>query len=210
MKAITFIRKHLQSGNKRLDDGLLQDINAIKLPFTSRNYYAFCDKYLPENVNEDLFLDENEKYFREIATDYDTLKYLYYFQRFYTDPVFCDIGCGIGNVVHYTGRMGYSSFGYDINTFLKPVHGRIKADVVYADILKDDLARLATVDVLYIYRPINDKHMMNRLFRLIHQNTKRELVVFYNYPHSKSVKGYDTIELGQYDNMVLLLKQPIV
>ena len=209
MTAASFLKKHSRKEAKylQLNAGILHDINTLKLPFSSKNYYAFCDKHLDDDANEALFLDGDEKYFREIATDYETFRYFAWLRNLHgQEAVFCDIGCGIGNTLHYTSKMGYRSFGYEINKFLQPVHKKIKAEVEYENILEADLARLRTVDVLYLYRPINDTRLMNRLFRLIHQNTRKDVVILYNYPHTCALKGYQAILLGPYEDMVVLVK----
>jgi hypothetical protein len=209
MKAASFLKKNAKKEAKylQLNAGILHSINSLKLPFTSKNYYAFCDKYLDDDANEALFLDGGEKYFREIATEYDTFRYFHFLGGLYSSkPVFCDIGCGIGNTLHYASKLGFETFGYEINKFLAPIHKKLKADVTYEDILKADLARLATVDLLYLYRPINDSRLMNRLFSLIHKHTGNDLVICYNYPHAKTLKGFDTIGLGPFEDMIILLK----
>ena len=209
MKPAVFYKKHATIKGKdwQLNEMLLETIANVKLPFTSKNYYAFCDKYLEEDVNEALFIDEDEKYFREIATEYDTLKYLYHFHTIFPERAnFCDIGCGIGNVVLYAGKMGYDSFGYEINTLLKPLHKKLKLDIEYADILQSDISRLSSADVIYLYRPINDERLMNKVFSLIHQHSKRDVVIFYNYPHARTFSGFQTILLGEYDDIIALVK----
>lgn len=209
MKVVSYLKKHSRKSGKhwQLNEQLLDEIAGIKLPFTSKNYYAFCDRYLEEDAHEALFLDDEDKYFREIATDYDTLKYLYHFRQLVeNDPVFCDIGCGIGNVVLFTGKMGCRSYGYEINKGLQPLHRKLKLDVEYANILHSDLSRLKTVDLIYLYRPINDTKLMNKLFSLIHVHTKKDVLLLYNYPHTRSIKGFQTILLGEYDDIIALVK----
>lgn len=209
MKPASYFKKYSTAKGKdrQLSEALLETITHVKLPFTSKNYYAFCDKHLEEDVHDALFVDEDEKYFREIATDYDTLKYLYYFRLQFPDSTtFCDIGCGIGNVVSYAGRMGYNAFGYEINTLLKPLHKKLKLDIEYADILKSDISRLKEADVIYIYRPINDHQLMDKLFCLVHKHSKKDVTIFYNYPHSRSIPGFQTILLGEYDDIIALVK----
>lgn len=211
MKPFAFFKKHSKAAGKhwQLSDTLLNEIAGTRLPFTSRNYYSFCDKYLDEDAHEALFLDGEEKYFREIAADYDILKYLYYLRAQYREtPVFCDIGCGIGNMVLYSGKMLFRSFGYEINTKLKPVHQKAKVEVLYGDILETDLSRLKDVDVIYLYRPINDAALMNRLLGLLHRHSKPDVTVLYNYPHTRAIKGYQTVLLGRHDDMIALVKQP--
>lgn len=191
----------------RLNASLLETIRKLRLPFTSKNYYAFCDKYLSDEVHEALFVDGEEKYFREIAADYDTLKYISYLRGlFKKDAVFCDIGCGIGNIVLYAGKLGFNSFGYEINMGLKPIHEKVKVSVEYGDILKMDLTRLSEAHVIYLYRPINDTRLMNKLFALVHRHSRDGVIIFYNYPHARSVKNYRSIFLGEYDDMMLLVK----
>ena len=209
MNAVSFFRKHAHKKAKylQLDAGILHDIHTSKLPFTSRNYYAFCDKYLDDDANEALFLDENEKYFREIATDYETFRYFHYVLPLLgPGALFCDIGCGIGNTLVYTQKLGFTAFGYEINRFLSPLHKRLKLDVVFDDIITCNAGRLADADVLYLYRPINDTQLMNRLFTIIHKNCREDVLVFYNYPHSRRLRGFETVELGRHDDMIALLK----
>jgi SAM-dependent methyltransferase len=209
MKPAAFLREHARPVGSflQLSEETLEEVARQKLPFTSRNYYAFCDKYLDEDANEALFLDEDEKIFREIATDYDIFRYFSFLRRFFkTAPVFCDLGCGIGNVLHYTRKLGYSSYGYEINGALRTVHARHKMQVLYEDVLKADLGRFGETDVLYLYRPINDTRLMNKLLALIHRHTAEDVIICYNYPHSRTIKGYTTLALGPYEDMIILLK----
>ena len=126
--------------------------------------------------------------------------------QFPDSATFCDIGCGIGNVVLYAGKMGFDAFGYEINTLLTPLHKKLKLDIEYADILKSDISRLKEADVIYIYRPINDHSLMDKLFSLVHKHTKKDVVILYHYPHSRSIRGFQTILLGEYDDIIALVK----
>jgi 2-polyprenyl-3-methyl-5-hydroxy-6-metoxy-1,4-benzoquinol methylase len=210
MNPVDYLKKHSQESGKyrQLNERLLNEIAAIKLPFSSKSYYAFCDKYLEDDAHEALFLDEHEKYFREIATDYDTFKYLYHLGQLYKNAaVLCDIGCGIGNVVLYAAKMGFLSYGYEINRELQPIHEKLNLDIQYDNILQSDLKRLKTVDIIYIYRPINDTKLMNKLFSSIHVQAKKDVLILYNYPHVKSIKGFQTILLGEYDDIIALVKE---
>jgi hypothetical protein len=209
MRPVTFLKKQARQNGKtlQLDPQVLDRIAGLKLPFTSKNYYAFCDKYLDEDANEALFLDGDDTYFREIATDYDSFKYLQFLRQLYDkEPVLADIGCGIGNVVHYAGKLGFKSLGYELNPLLAPIHKKIGAEIVYGDILKTDLTGLKVADVVYLYRPMNDTHLMNKLFARIYEYTGKDVVILYNYPHSKNIKNYTTIYLANYDDLVLLVK----
>ena len=209
MDPISILKKHSEhaGAHLRLNASLLEEISKIKLPFTSKNYYAFCDKYITDEAHEYLFIDGEEKYFREIATDYETLKYISYLRGLYKkNAVFCDIGCGIGNIVLYAGKSGFDSFGYEINTGLKPIHKKAKIAVEYGDILKMDLSRLNEADVIYLYRPINDDRLMNKLFGLIYKHSRDGAIILYNYPHARSLKNYRSILLGEYEDMVILVK----
>ncbi len=210
MKPDSYFKKNSTAKGKdrQLSEALLETITHVKLPFTSKNYYAFCDKHIEEDVHDALFVDEDEKYFREIATEYDTLRYLYHFHLQFPDRnKFCDIGCGIGNVVLYAGKMGYDAFGYEINKLLQPLHKKLKLDIEYSDILKSDISLLEEADVIYLYRPIHDARLMVRLLSLVHAHTKKDVVIFYNYPHSRSIRGFQTILLGEYDDIIALVKQ---
>jgi SAM-dependent methyltransferase len=209
--ATGYLRKNCIEDEKkvvRITPELAEAIARQKLPFTERAYYTFCEKYLPENVEEILYHDEEETYFREIATDYDTLKYISFLRRFYASPELCDIGCGIGNVLHFAQKLGYKAFGYELNKGLQPLHKKLQLDVVQGNILETDMTRLATADIVYMYRPVNNDKLMNKLFRKIYDTTKPNIVMLYNYPHSYKIKGFDTIRLGVYDaDMIVLLKK---
>ena len=191
-----------------LSETTIDEIAGTRLPFTSKKYYGFTDKYLPDGVDEELYIDDNTTYYREIITEYDDLKYLSWLSSFFTEPVLCDIGCGIGNILFFASKFGYSAFGYDINSMLLPVHRKLKADVVYGDLLDMDLSRMMAAEVIYLYRPIEDKKLMDRVFELIFANTKEDVIIVYNYPHSKKVPGFDTVVLSRFDeHLVMLVKQ---
>lgn len=206
-RSIKFIRQNSSktSGHLLLHETVANEIMAMKLPFTEKAYYTFCEKYVDDDAEEALYMDEANNYFREITTDYDTLKYFSFLRQFYNSPAFCDIGCGIGNLLYFAGKIGYQSFGYEINKTLHPIHKKLKLDVVYEDITTSDFTRLQTANIIYLYRPINDDVLMDRLFARIYKETAEDVIVLYNYPHTRQIKGFDTITLNPYDDHVIML-----
>ncbi|MES2703990.1 MAG: hypothetical protein V4649_15220 [Bacteroidota bacterium] len=189
----------------RLNDNTIDEIAAMKLPFSSKQYYAFTEKYLPKSVDEALYIDDDSTYYREIATDYDDLKLLQFVRQYIAGSFLCDVGCGIGNVLHFAAMLGYTAFGYDINTGLRRIHKRLTVDVLYGDLLSMGLTRMADANVIYLYRPIGDDKLMNRLLARIHRHTGPETMVIYNYPHTTAIRGYETIVLSKYDAHIILL-----
>ena len=204
---IAFFRLHSKTRNsvRQLDDATIAMIAATALPFSAADYYAFAELHLQKGVDEELYLDEKSTYYREIITNDDELKCLQFLAGFYTAPVLCDAGCGIGNMLHFSARMGYRAFGFEVNTALAPIHRSINAAVDYGDLLTMDLERMRTADVVYLYRPINSRKLMQTLLQRIRAHTRQDVVVIYNYPHQLTIEGFTTIILSNYDKHMLML-----
>ena len=164
---------------------------------------------MAKDADDDLYQAGNNTYYREIITNDDELKCLQFLRQFYKSPVFCDAGCGIGNMLHFTALMGYKSFGYDINIGLQPIHKKIKADVTYGNLLEMDLTRMKKADIVYMYRPINNRNKMKQMLQLIYNNTREDVIIIYNYPHMKHIEGFETILLSNYDAHILMLVKKI-
>jgi|GEM_PF-2234518 len=208
---INFFKQHsvLKRKLRQLNEDIEGDIAKTKLPFTVKEYYNFAEKHLAKDADDDLYQAGNNTYYREIITNDDELKCLQFLRQFYKSPVFCDAGCGIGNMLHFTALMGYKSFGYDINIGLQPIHKKIKADVTYGNLLEMDLTRMKKADIVYMYRPINNRNKMKLMLQLIYNNTREDVIIIYNYPHMKHIEGFETILLSNYDAHILMLVKKI-
>jgi 2-polyprenyl-3-methyl-5-hydroxy-6-metoxy-1,4-benzoquinol methylase len=203
----SLFRKNCHNGGEdqlKLNEDIIEKVINTPLPFTSNEYYNFVDKYLPSGADEDLYVDGSDS-FREIATEYDDLKYLNYIKTYITNPILCDMGCGIGNILHFCNKMGYKTFGYEFNKSLSKIHKKVGVDVIYGDFFTTDLSKLKTCDVVFLYRPISSGPSMNKLFKLIRSNTKDNVIIVYKYPHQMRIGGFTTISLNEWDDDLIML-----
>ena len=92
----------------------------------------------------------------------------------------CDLGCGLGVVVHFCDRMGLRAMGVEYQRSLKAAHERLGIDVVYGDLFRMDLGFLRDQDVIYLYQPVKTTDSSLALLDLVHGRMREDAVVLYN------------------------------
>ena len=221
MKNIKFFKKYFESiVNLDFVEKLKKKKKKeILLPF-SENYYTklfhkltpdLFDEagYLIQSEYEDGFLYKNGKYCREVKSPYDCFKTLSHIQIIKNKKLkLCDIGCGIGTICYLSEKIGYESFGIELNKKMKPIHQYLNIDVVYGDCLKIDLSILNDVDVVYLYRPIYDDALASKLIEKIYSNTKDDVIIVYTMPDDITYENdkFDRIFIQTLDIMILIKK----
>jgi SAM-dependent methyltransferase len=191
----------------------------ISLPF-SENYYTKLfhklapdlfdeDGYFIQSEYEDGFLYKNGKYCREVKSPYECFNILSHIQMIKNKKLkLCDIGCGIGTICYLSEKIGYKSFGIELNKKMKPIHKSLNIDVVYGDCLKIDLSILNDVDVIYLYRPIYDDILASKLIDRIYENTKDDVIIVYTMPDDITYENdkFDRIFISTSDIVILIKK----
>jgi len=99
------------------------------------------------------------------------------------NPKLCDLGCGYGTVVYFCNKMGYESIGVEKEISLKEYHNKLGISVIYDDLLNMDLSFLKNMDVVYLYRPIKDYNLSEKLMKLVYDNTKDDVIIYYTMSH---------------------------
>jgi hypothetical protein len=92
----------------------------------------------------------------------------------------CDLGCGLGIVVHFCDRMGLRAMGVEYQRSLKAAHDSLGIKVVYGDLFKMDLGFLRDQDVIYLYQPVKTTDSSLALLELVHGRMRADAVVLYN------------------------------
>ena len=93
------------------------------------------------------------------------------------------MGCGIGSFAYFAEKLGYNVTGIEGQVALKKFHKELGINVIYGDFFKIDMSILKNMDVIYLYRPISDFELSNKLMDLIYKNTKKEVVIVYRFAH---------------------------
>jgi SAM-dependent methyltransferase len=169
------------------------DIKNIKLPFSNGEYESFIHNLSPETHDEDGrlidaeyyngFLYNNEKYCREVTSHYDYLKLVKYLFDYNNNLKFYDLGCGIGSLLYFAKKIGYRDpVGVEYQKDLKEIHEKLNLDVIYGDLLKIDLSFLKDADIVYLYKPIYNDSLANKLIDKILKNTKDGVIIIYCDP----------------------------
>ena len=165
------------------------DIDKVKLPFSDGEYESFIHNLSPETHDEDGrlidaeyyngFLYNNEKYCREVTSNYGYLKLVKYLFDFNNNFKFYDLGCGIGSLLYFAKKIGYRNpVGVEYQKDLKEIHEKLNIDVIYGDLLKIDLSFLKDADIVYLYKPIYNDSLANKLIDKILKNTKDGVVIY--------------------------------
>ena len=169
------------------------DIDKVKLPFSNGEYESFIHNLSPETHDEDGrlidaeyyngFLYNNEKYCREVTSNYTYLKLVKYLFDFNNNYKFYDLGCGIGSLLYFAKKIGYRDpVGVEYQKDLKEIHEKLNLDVIYGDLLKIDLSFLKDADIVYLYKPIYNDSLANKLIDKILKNTKDGVIIIYCDP----------------------------
>lgn len=151
--------------------------------FLHENYPEFYDKYGSLHGCEyyNGYLQKNKKYCRNVASSYFNINLLKLIKKYIfkevPHPKLCDMGCGVGNVMTYTKTFGYDVMGVEMNEELKKYHKDL--NVIYGDFFNINLSFLKNIDVVYLYRPIDDNKLADKLMKLIYDNTKKDVIILF-------------------------------
>lgn len=175
-------------------------LNKSTLPFSEKEYQSLPNKINPEKFTKDGIFKKahpvfnNGLYFDEVVSDYCDFKLLDWVKN---SPKLknkklklCDLGCGLGTVVYFAKKIGYNAIGVEYKKSLKAFHDKLKLDVIYGDFFKIDLSFLKDIDVVYMYRPISDISLAEKLLDLIYTNTKDDIIIVYFDPHILRTKKF--------------------
>jgi hypothetical protein len=138
--------------------------------------------------------------FREFNSNYYSLQLIKAVSDSLNKPNmnFCDMGCGDGNVVYFAEQLGMNAIGVEYQSKLKECHEALDVDVLYGDFYDMDLSFLKEQDMVYLYWPVMDREGMRKLFELIYENTKEDVVVIFNKQGYGSdipkFKGYEFVD----------------
>lgn len=92
----------------------------------------------------------------------------------------CDLGCGLGLVVHFCQRLGMDAMGVEYQRSLEPAHRALGIRVLYGDLFRMDMGFLADRDVIYMYQPVKTAESSIALLGLVHSAMRPDAVVLYN------------------------------
>lgn len=113
------------------------------------DYLAFT-KEMASKIDKES--NEESKDWNNIIIDVKYLKDLY---RIYKPNMkLLELGCGVGNVVHFANNIGYKSTGVEIdNKLIKDLNGY---QIIHCDIRLLSPYEYNTHDVIYINRPLTE------------------------------------------------------
>jgi len=212
--------KHLKRFNESIKYNIIDyiksfDINKVKLPFSNKEYESFIHNLSPQTHDEEGrlidseyyngFLYNSEKYCREVTSNYEYLKLVKYLFDFNNNYKFYDLGCGIGSLLYFVKKIGYKNpIGVEYQEELKDTHKKLNLDVIYGDLLKIDLSFLKDGDIIYLYKPIYDDSLANKLIDKILKNTKDDVIIIYCDPDEYFFDRENTISPSSMNQYVLL------
>lgn len=191
------------------------DIKKVNLPFSIEQYESFIHNLSPETHDEDGrlidaeyyngFLYNNEKYCREVTSNYSYLKLVKYLFDFNNNFKFYDLGCGIGSLLYFAKKIGYRNpVGVEYQKDLKEIHEKLNIDVIYGDLLKIDLSFLKDADIVYLYKPIYNDSLANKLIDIILKNTKDGSIIIYCDPDDYFFDRENIITPSDINQYILL------
>lgn len=90
------------------------------------------------------------------------------------------MGCGLGQIVYFSKKIGLNAIGVEYQTRLKAAHNELGINVIYGDFFNMDLSFLKQQDIVYLYRPIDNITGLNNLLKLIYENTGSNVIVIFS------------------------------
>lgn len=91
---------------------------------------------------------------------------------------FIDIGSGIGDIVRYVDSLGLNSEGVEIDNTLKKYNTDL--NIHFKSAFNHDYSKY---DIIYLYRPMESKNSMDRLFTKLSSDIKKDTIIIYLFPH---------------------------
>ena len=174
--------------------------NNFNLPFSKKEYDSLANKINPKKFTKDGMYKKdypvynNGLYFDMVMSGYSDFKLLDWVKKSPKlkdkELKLCDLGCGLGTVMYFAKKIGYNVIGVEYKKSLKVFHDKLKLDVIYGDFFKIDLSFLKDIDVIYMYRPISDLILAEKLLDLIYTNTKEDVIIVYYDPHILRTKKF--------------------
>lgn len=167
-------------------DKIKEDILNIKnhkydeeLSFTIDDYYDFFTNNFPSLY----FVDKYNKIFfkgpatingcwNSIPSNYFSIIILKIIKKYIKEPKLCDLGCGIGNIVYFSEKIGYESIGIEMQNIYKEHYLKYNINVINDNLLNIDYSFLKNIDVVYIYRPIINRDIMQNIIDKIYDKMK--------------------------------------
>jgi len=142
--------------------------------------------FIPPKIEGDRYTYDNNKTYREVCSLFPRLYVLNAIKQAVfgdTKSKLCDIGCGIGTTVYFAEKMGFDAIGVEKQTILKKFHDKLNIKVIYGDFFNMDFSFLKDMDVIYLFRPIKDEKISDKLLNKIYRNTKKDVIIYYNLSH---------------------------
>lgn len=188
--------------------------------FNEEEYYDFIGALNHEKFNKNCMIKgvtqysdllfNDKKYHRESISSFFSLILLSTIKNIKNTEnkklKLCDIGCGVGNVVYFANKIGYDAVGIEIQENLKSLHEKIGINIIYGDFFEIDLSFLKEMDIIYLYRPIHDYSLNNKLMTLIYENTKEDVIIIYIASHIITDERYLIIPLDKKEDVIYLKK----
>lgn len=197
----------------------LDIISKLKLPISESTYMKLLSNMDPDKYTEDGEFINYDKYGyykhtyklgdyyanHAIYSDYNNIKILKYIKSKTNKKLkICDLGCGYGTLLYICEKMGYDITGLEYQKKLKKFHDILNIDVIYGDFFKIDMSFLSNFDVIYLYRPIDDRNKMKELINIIHKNMREDAIVIYTYPYNDELNGFKI--LGSSNSQFIMFK----
>lgn len=197
----------------------LDIISNLKLPISERKYMKLLsdmdpDKYTKDGefVNYDRYGDYQYSYKlgdyyanHAIYSDYDNIKTLKFIKDKSNKKLkICDLGCGYGTLLYVCKKMGYDVTGVEYQKKMKNFHDMLDIeDVIYGDFFKINMSFLSDFDVIYLYRPIDNRDKMGELINIVYKNMRKDAIVVYTYPYRDYISGFKILG-SSYDQFLMI------
>jgi 2-polyprenyl-3-methyl-5-hydroxy-6-metoxy-1,4-benzoquinol methylase len=198
----------------------------ISLPFSEKAYKSLSHKLCPDLFNKYGDWEDDGYYptykignydvFQELSSHYENFKVLKYIKKLSNnkDLTLCDMGCGLGTFIYFCNKMGIKSYGVEYLKKYKEIHDKIQLDVKYGNFFEMNLSFLKKIDIVYLYRPIEDPNTMGKLLELIYNNTKDDVIlVFSDLQGNIDIGKFkdiqvinDKIGISSYADLFILIK----
>jgi hypothetical protein len=103
---------------------------------------------------------------------------IYRYIHKYNCSKFIDVGSGLGDIVRYVDSLGLDSEGIEIDNTLKDQNKDL--NIHFKSAFDHDYTKY---DIIYLYRPMESKESMDRLFEKISSDIKKDTIIIYLFPH---------------------------
>lgn len=171
------------------------------MPFSMEDYHNF----FIENFPELYFVDKYNKIFfrghaiidngwNSIPSNYFSMIILKVIKDSIDEKLtLCDMGCGIGNVVFFSEKIGYKSMGIEMQQVYNEHYKKYNINVINDNLLNIDYSFLKDIDVVYIYRPIINKDIMQEVINKIYDNMKINSFLYFENGENLNFSKFEPI-----------------